>query len=96
MATITQTEDFSKWLRKLRDSSARALIVERIQRVAKGLPGDVKSVSGGVSELRIDFGPGYRVYFTRRGGEMVILLCGGDKASQARDIKKAMALAEGL
>jgi putative addiction module killer protein len=96
MTTITQTEDFSKWLGKLRDSKARAVIVERIQRVSHGLLGDVKSVSGGVSELRIDYGPGYRVYFTQRGGELVILLCGGDKATQPRDIKKAQALAAGL
>jgi len=96
MATITQTEDFSKWLRKLRDSKARAVIVERIQRVANGLSGDLKSVGCGVSELRIDYGPGYRVYFTRRGGRLVILLCGGDKATQPRDIKKAQALATGL
>ncbi|MEE7547346.1 type II toxin-antitoxin system RelE/ParE family toxin [Xanthomonas sp. Kuri4-1] len=96
MAAITATEDFIKWLRKLRDSKAKAVIAERVQRLARGLPGDVKSVAGGVSELRVDYGPGYRVYFTRRGGELVILLCGGDKGSQPKDIKKAQALAADL
>lgn len=96
MATIAATEDFTKWLRKLRDHKAKAVIVERIQRVAHGLLGDVEPVGGPVSELRIHYGPGYRVYFTRRGEEVVILLCGGDKASQAKDIKKAKDLAAGL
>uniref|UniRef100_UPI003F7EC560 type II toxin-antitoxin system RelE/ParE family toxin n=1 Tax=Xanthomonas sp. 0924 TaxID=2835534 RepID=UPI003F7EC560 len=96
MATITQTEAFSTWLRGLRDTKAKAVIVERVQRVARGLLGDVEPVGGPVSELRIHYGPGYRVYFTRRGEEVVILLCGGDKASQAKDIRKAQALAAGL
>ncbi|RZZ81417.1 type II toxin-antitoxin system RelE/ParE family toxin [Pseudoxanthomonas winnipegensis] len=96
MATITATEDFTQWLRKLRDAKARAIIVERVQRVARGLLGDVQPVGGQVSELRIHYGPGYRVYFTRRGEEVVVLLCGGDKTSQAKDIKHAQALVAGL
>ncbi|PPU28697.1 type II toxin-antitoxin system RelE/ParE family toxin [Xanthomonas arboricola] len=96
MTTITATEEFTNWLRKLRDSKAKAVIAERVQRVARGLLGDVEPVGGAISELRIHYGPGYRVYFTRRGEEVVILLCGGDKATQAKDIKKAHALAAGL
>ncbi|WP_045769534.1 type II toxin-antitoxin system RelE/ParE family toxin [Xanthomonas albilineans] len=96
MATITATEDFTTWLRKLRDTKAKAVIAERVQRVARGLLGDVEPVGGEVSELRIHYGPGYRVYFTRRGQEVVILLCGGDKSTQAKDIKKAKDLAAGL
>lgn len=96
VATITATEDFNKWLRKLRDTKAKALIFERAQRVARGLLGDVEPVGGQVSELRIHHGPGYLVYFTHRGDELVILLCGGDKSSQSKDIKKAQTLAAGL
>ncbi|XQA72085.1 type II toxin-antitoxin system RelE/ParE family toxin [Xanthomonas sacchari] len=96
MATITATEDFTTWLRKLRDSKAKAVIAERVQRVARGLLGDVEPVGGAVSELRIHYGPGYRVYFTRQGDAVVVLLCGGDKSTQAKDIKKAKELAAGL
>lgn len=96
MARIAQTEEFSAWLHRLRDAKGKAVIVERIQRVARGLQGDVKSVGSGVSELRIKQGPGYRVYFTRRGGELVILLCGGDKSSQDSDIRKAQAMVAAL
>lgn len=94
MTTITATEEFTTWLRKLRDT--KAVIIERVQRVARGLLGDVEPMGGPVSELRIHYGPGYRVYFTRRGEEVVILLCGGDKTTQTKDIKKAQALAAGL
>lgn len=93
MPKIIQTDTFRRWERALRDQKARALIAARVLRLANGLPGDVASVGGNVTELRIHFGPGYRVYFTRRGEEIVILLCGGDKDSQARDIERAKILA---
>jgi putative addiction module killer protein len=96
MAEVQQTAEFTVWLQELRDIRARARIAARIDRLAFGLMGDVKSVGGSVSELRIDYGPGYRVYFTRRGGELVILLCGGDKSSQGRDIAKAKEMAAQL
>ncbi|EPG2417999.1 MULTISPECIES: type II toxin-antitoxin system RelE/ParE family toxin [Stenotrophomonas] len=94
MATLQATETFTRWLRGLNNSGTRAVIVERLQRVARGLEGDVRSVGHGVSELRINHGPGYRVYFTRRGRSIVVLLHGGDKSSQRRDIEKAVRLAE--
>ena len=84
-----QTLAFSDWLNNLRDVRAKTRIAIRIARIEAGLMGEVKSVGDGVSEVRIDFGPGYRLYFTRRGEELIILLCGGDKGSQARDIAKA-------
>ena len=96
MVEVRQTEVFSKWLRELRDCQARARIQTRIDRLQLGLAGDVKPVGEGVSELRIDYGPGYRVYFIRRGRELVILLAGGDKRTQNRDIKTAMELARNL
>ena len=96
MVEVRQTEVFSKWLRELRDRQARARIQTRIDRLQLGLAGDVKPVGEGVSELRIDYGAGYRVYFIRRGRELVILLAGGDKRTQDRDIKIAMALARNL
>jgi putative addiction module killer protein len=91
--TIRQTETFRKWERKLKDQKAKALIAARILRVANGLLGDVSPVGEGVSELRIHYGPGYRVYFRRRGEEIVVLLCGGDKSTQEQDIKQAKHLA---
>ena len=94
MIEIRQTESFASWLSGLKDSKTRARIAERIRRVALGNFGDVKAVGEGVSELRIPYGPGYRVYFVRRGLEVVILLCGGDKSTQAKDIKVARKLAE--
>ena len=94
MATVRQTETFSAWLRELRDITARARIVARIQRLEDGNPGDVAPVGEGVSEMRIHFGPGYRVYYVNRGGELLVLLCGGDKASQARDIELAKRLSQ--
>jgi putative addiction module killer protein len=93
MIEVRQTDAFAAWLAGLRDRATRATIAERLGRVAAGNLGDVKSVGGKVSELRINYGPGFRVYFTRKGAAVVILLCGGDKATQARDIKAAQALA---
>lgn len=93
---LRQTALFSKWLRGLRDRQARARVQIRIDRLQLGLAGDVKSVGAGVSELRIDYGPGYRVYFVRRRVDLVILLAGGDKRTQDRDITAAMELARSL
>ena len=94
MPKIRQSETFSIWLHDLRDRKARAKIAVRIQRLEDGNPGDVAPVGDGVSEMRIHYGPGYRVYFVARGAELVVLLCGGDKASQARDIETAKQLAQ--
>jgi putative addiction module killer protein len=93
---VRETPDFTKWLAALNDQRARLQIVRRISRVAAGNFGDAKSVGGAVSELRIDHGPGYRVYFTRRGKAIVILLCGGDKRTQSKDIRKAQEITETL
>ena len=93
MKTIKQTATFMTWERKLKDHRAKATIAARVFRVANGLLGDVEPVGQGVSELRIHYGPGYRVYFQQRGNELVLLLCGGDKSSQARDIETAKMLA---
>jgi putative addiction module killer protein len=93
---IRKTEVFARWLDGLRDLRARARIQARIERLAMGNPGDVRPVGEGVSELRLDFGPGYRVYYKKRGRQLVILLAGGDKSTQAKDIKKAQRLAHGL
>ena len=82
MADVRQTESFARWLTRLRDRRARARILARIDRLAIGNPGDVKPVGGGISEMRIDYGPGYRVYFIERGTALVILLAGGDKRTQ--------------
>ncbi len=94
MVEFRQTETFRKWRQRLKDDRARAMIASRVDRLAFGNAGDVKPVGAGISELRIDYGPGYRVYFLGRGKEIVILLCGGDKSTQAGDIKAAMRLAE--
>lgn len=96
MIEIRQTELYSQWFASLRDRQARARIVTRIRHLSLGNPGDVKSVGEGVSELRIDYGPGYRVYFVQRGQTLVILLAGGDKSTQNRDIKTALELAREL
>ena len=93
MIEIRQTETYSEWFASLRDRQTRARIDIRIRRLSLGNPGDVKAVGEGVSELRIDYGPGYRVYFVRRGQTVVILLAGGDKRTQDRDIKTALELA---
>ena len=89
-----QTAVFTTWLGKLRDMNARIRIVARIRRMEAGNPGDWKSVGDGVNEMRVDWGPGYRVYYVHRGEEIVILLCGGDKRTQEADIQKAKELAE--
>ncbi|MFK3692392.1 type II toxin-antitoxin system RelE/ParE family toxin [Agrobacterium tumefaciens] len=96
MFTIRETDEFADWLASLRDAQVRARIARRIYRLADGNPGDVKPVGEGVSELRIDLGPGYRVYFVRQGAIVIILLCGGDKSSQSRDIAKARKMAKAL
>ena len=94
MIEVRQTAVFRAWTAALKDFQARARIAIRIDRLAKGNPGDVKAVGAGVSEVRIDYGRGYRLYFTRRGPLLVILLCGGDKSGQDRDIRRAKALAK--
>ena len=96
MIEIRKTDVFARWLDDLADLRARARIQARIERLASGNPGDVKPAGEGVSELRVDYGPGYRVYFKRRDQRLIILLAGGDKGSQARDIKKAQRLARDL
>lgn len=94
MIEVRQTTVFSDWLKGLRDINAQARITTRIRRFELGNPGDVKSVGGGVSEMRIDYGPGYRVYFVRQGKTVVILLCGGDKGTQQADIASAQQMAK--
>lgn len=96
MFEVRKTDVFAGWLDSLDDTRARARVQARIERLAGGNPGDVKPVGGGVSELRIDYGPGYRVYFTRAGREIVVLLAGGDKSTQDADIKLAIRLARNL
>lgn len=96
MVEIRKTELFTKWIDGLEDIRARARILVRIERLATGNPGDVKPVGEGVSELRIDYGPGYRVYYTQRGRSAVILLAGGEKRTQDKDIKTALRLAKNL
>jgi putative addiction module killer protein len=96
MIEIRKTEIFAKWLDGLNDIRARARVLVRIERLAAGNPGDVKPVGEGVSELRIDYGPGYRVYYKKQGQKVVILLAGGDKNTQAKDIKTALRLARNL
>ena len=93
---IKETEEFSRWLRRLKDDQAVARILVRIRRAELGNLGDCRSVGGGVMEMRVDYGPGYRVYFARQGEAIVVLLCGGDKRTQARDIKRAKELMEQL
>ena len=90
---ILRSDEFDEWLRKLRDDRARARIQARILRLSMGNAGDAKPVGEGISEMRIDYGPGYRVYFIRRGDELIVLLCGGDKAMQDKDIKLAKTIA---
>ncbi len=93
MYEIRQTETYADWFSNLRDRQARARIDVRIRRLSLGNPGDVKPVGEGVSELRIDYGPGYRVYFIQRGTTVIVLLAGGDKRTQNSDIQSALALA---
>lgn len=94
MIEVRQTEEFSGWLRRLRDANAVARIAGRIRRMEMGNPGDSRSVGQGVLEMRVDYGPGYRIYYVHREAQIVILLCGGDKRTQPKDIKRAQKLAE--
>ena len=96
MIEIRETDSFKKWFSSLKDKRAKARIDVRIKRVSLGNFGDVEPVGNGVSELRIDYGAGYRVYFVKRGNIIVILLCGGDKSTQSKDIQKARELAQKL
>ena len=96
MLEIRKTDVFAKWIDGLQDIRARARILVRIERLAAGNPGDVKPVGEGVSELRIDYGPGYRVYYRKLGRQVLVLLAGGDKRTQAQDIQTALRLARNL
>ena len=96
MVEVRQTREFAGWLHRLRDANAVARIVARIRRMEMGNPGDAKSVGPGILEMRIDYGPGYRIYYVHRGAQIVTLLCGGDKRTQQQDIKRAKKLAEKL
>ena len=96
MIEIRQTDTYIDWFNSLRDRQAKARITIRLRRLSAGNPGDVKPVGQGVSELRIDYGPGYRVYFVQRGDALIILLAGGDKRTQAQDIQTALELAQDL
>lgn len=96
MVEVRQTVVFARWLDRLKDRRGRARILVRLDRLKLGNPGDVQPVLAGVSELRIDHGPGYRVYFVQCGAVLVILLCGGDKSTQSRDIARAKRMAEEL
>jgi putative addiction module killer protein len=92
MLDLKQTATFQRWRTRLKDERARALIASRLDRLAYGHAGDVEPVGAGISELRIHYGPGYRIYFHRQGKTVILLLCGGDKSSQAKDIKTAKRL----
>ena len=94
MVELIETDDFRRWRRRLRDQEAVFRINTRLARLSAGLSGDVKPLGEGLSELRIDYGPGYRVYFIRRGGQIIILLAGGDKRTQLADIKRARSIAQ--
>ena len=96
MSTVRKTEAYAKWLDGLRDVRARARVLVRVERLAAGNPGDFRPVGEGVSELRIDYGPGYRVYFKKQDRTIVVLLAGGDKRTQSRDIETALRLARNL
>ena len=94
MVQIIRTEEYASWILSLRDDRAKAKIALRVDRLALGNPGDVKPVGGGLSEMRIDYGPGYRIYYGKYRDSVILLLCGGTKNGQSRDIKKAKALFE--
>ncbi|GHU71716.1 addiction module antitoxin RelB [Spirochaetia bacterium] len=93
MTKIRRTGTFKKWFKKLRDKIGKSLIIKRIRRLAKGNPGDSSPIGEGLSEMRIHYGPGYRIYFKDTGNEIIILLCGGDKSTQQDDIVKAKQIA---
>ena len=96
MIETRRTDAFAEWLDGLRDIQARARVQARIERLVAGNPGDVEPIGEGVSELRINYGPGYRVYFKQRGRELIVLVAGGDKSTQSKDIKTALRLARNL
>ena len=96
MFAIRKTETYANWLDTLRDARARARVLVRVERLAAGNPGDVRPVGEGVSELRIAYGPGYRVYFKKQGRTIIVLLAGGDKRSQSDDVRTALRLAQNL
>ena len=93
---VRETDEFARWFRELRDDGAKGRVLARIRRLSLGNPGDVRPVGAGVSEIRIDHGPGYRVYFVSRGSALLILLGGGDKRTQSRDIEAAIALSRAI
>ena len=94
MITVRMMPEFSQWLQKMRDLRARKIVIGRIERAAFGNVGKFRDLGQGLAEMKIDYGPGYRLYFVRRADELIILLCGGDKSSQDRDIKQARKLAK--
>ena len=96
MFEVRKTEVYAKWLDSLRDARARARVLVRVERLAAGNPGDVRPVGEGVSELRLDYGPGYRVYFKKQGRMIVVLLAGGDKRTRSQDVETALRLARNL
>ena len=96
MITVRETDCFKEWIRGVKDKIAQSVINARIRRLSAGNFGDARAVGGGVSELRVDYVPGFRVYFTRSGKEIVILLCGGDKSSQSADIETAKQTAQNI
>jgi len=96
MIIVRETENFKKWIRSLKDRIAQSIIIARIRRISIGNFGDTKPLEDGISELRIDYGPGFRVYFTQREQEIVILLCGGDKSTQSKDIETAKWIARNI
>ena len=96
MIEVRQTTEFARWFSRLRDGAAKARLDVRIERLSLGNPGDIRPVGEGVTEMRVDFGPGYRVYYKQSGQTVVVLLAGGDKDSQERDIRLALELARGL
>ena len=96
MKAVEKTEEFAKWIKDLRDSQARFRIYQRIKRLANGNPGDVEPVGQGISEMRIHYGPGYRIYYKDTGKEIIILLCGGVKSTQSKDIEKAKEILNNL
>ena len=96
MIEIRQTKAFADWMTRLRDHRAKAKIAVRIDRLASGNPGDVKPIGQGISELRVDYGPGYRIYFLRRNKAVILLLCGGDKKTQNKDIRTAKEIVSSL
>jgi putative addiction module killer protein len=94
MVEVRQTTQFARWLHRLKNSEAASRIIARLRRMEQGNPGDAKGVGRGVMEMRIDYGAGYRVYYVHRGEQVVVLLCGGDKRTQRKDIERALRLAE--